>query len=197
VVPGAPETKGAPPAAKVETPRAEPPVKSDVAPARIEGGKIVDAPARAETAKPIIAAAPATKAAEPPPGYDTEAAPPKKSAPEPVAKPATKPAPPIANPPAKAAPVPTEKPKVAEAKSDTGSSAGFVVQVAALNDVEKAKQMLGQIAAAGIKSYSEIVPTAKGNVTRVRAGPFATREEAEKMRDKLKGMGLSGNIVPK
>ena len=74
---------------------------------------------------------------------------------------------------------------------------GFVVQVAALNDADKARQMQEQIAAAGVKSYTEVVPTAKGNGTRVRAGPFTSREEAEKMRDQLKAMGLNGNIVPK
>ena len=68
---------------------------------------------------------------------------------------------------------------------------------AALNDADKARQMQEQIAAAGVKSYTEVVPTVKGKVTRVRAGPFASRGEAEKMRDKLKGMGLAGNIIPK
>jgi len=57
--------------------------------------------------------------------------------------------------------------------------------------------MRDSIAASGIKSFTEVVPTVKGNVTRVRAGPFASRAEAEKMRDKLKDMGLPGNIVPK
>ena len=84
-----------------------------------------------------------------------------------------------------------------QARPDAKSAVAYVVQVAALNDADKAKQMQEQIAAAGVKSYTEVVPTTKGNVTRVRAGPFATRDEAEKTRDKLKGMGLNGNLVPK
>ena len=188
LVPGAPDAKPAPAATpKPDSPRGEP-AKSVEAPARIEGGKIVDAP-RSEPAK--TAAVPMPKATETlaPPAYDTEAAPPKKTAPP---KPADKPAAvPAVKPPAKTTPV---GPTVSRMPR---RGTGFVVQVAALNDAEKAKQMLGQIAAAGIKSYTEVVPTTKGNVTRVRAGPFASREEAEKMRDRLKGMGLSGNIVPK
>jgi DedD protein len=80
--------------------------------------------------------------------------------------------------------------------SDTAASRraqrdrSFVVQVAALNDAGKAKEMQEKMSAGGMKAYTEVVPTAKGSVTRVRAGPFATREEAEKMRDKLKDMGL-------
>ena len=93
-------------------------------------------------------------------------------------------------------PAVAENPKAAQPAEAKGAG-GFVVQVAALNDADKARQIQEQIAAAGVKSFTEVVPTTKGNVTRVRAGPFASREEADKMRDKLKGMGLNGNIVPK
>lgn len=71
----------------------------------------------------------------------------------------------------------------------------FVVQVIALADAEKAQRMQQQIAAAGIKSYTEIVKTVKGDVTRVRAGPFPTREAAEKARDQLKSLGMNGNVT--
>ena len=99
----------------------------------------------------------------------------------------------------KATPAPkaVEKTKTApKSKVATKGAGDFVVQVAALNDVAKAKQMEEQLAGAGIKAYTEVVATVKGKVMRVRVGPLKTREEAEKMRDKLKGMGLSGNIVP-
>ena len=106
--------------------------------------------------------------------------------------------------------VPREKPKPAvkpqtakpakapakTAKRATQAAGGqFVVQVIALADAEKAQRMQQQIAAAGIKSYTEIVKTVKGDVTRVRAGPFATREAAEKARDQLKSLGMNGNIT--
>jgi cell division septation protein DedD len=39
---------------------------------------------------------------------------------------------------------------------------------------------------------------AKDNLTRVRAGPFPTREAAEKARERLKGLGLApGNVTVK
>lgn len=140
---------------------------------------------------PKAAAAPAAKsAAEVPtsPAFDTESAPPKKpAAGQPKAQ-----AKPVAKLPAKRAPAPK-----AAAQPAAKSAGGYVVQVAALNDADKAKQMQEQIAAAGVKSYTEVVPIVKGQVTRVRAGPFASRDEAEKIRDQLKGMGLNGNIVAK
>ena len=169
--PGAPGAKSAPDPA--------PPAKSDLD---------QNIPPKTAAATPV--AKPST---ELPPAYDTEAAPPKKAVPE-QPKPQAKPAPPS---PAKiSSPVAQEKPTAAP-PGEVKSAGGFVVQVAALNDADKAKQIQAQIAAAGVRSYTEVVPTAKGNVTRVRAGPFPTRDEADKMRDKLKDMGLSGNIVPK
>jgi DedD protein len=104
---------------------------------------------------------------------------------------------PEAKPPAKATPKkepakPKPKPKPKPAKAAEGQ---FVVQVIALADADKARQMQERIAAAGIKSYTEIVKTAKGDVTRVRAGPFATRDAAEKAREQLKTLGMSGNIT--
>ena len=101
---------------------------------------------------------------------------------------------PAAKPPAESA----AAPKATDQAQPAAKSAGdYVVQVAALNDANKAKQMQEQMAAAGVKSYTEVVPVVKGQVTRVRAGPFASRDEAEKIRDQLKGMGLNGNIVAK
>lgn len=91
-----------------------------------------------------------------------------------------------------AKPKPKPKPKPQPAKAGEGQ---FVVQVIALADADKARQMQEKIADAGIKSYTEIVKTAKGDVTRVRAGPFATRDAAEKAREQLKTLGMSGNIT--
>jgi DedD protein len=85
------------------------------------------------------------------------------------------------------------KPTAPAAKSEAEQ---FVVQVVALADASKAKQILGQMSGAGVKSYTEVVKTAKGDVTRVRAGPFTTREAAEKTREKLKSIGLDGKVIP-
>ena len=88
------------------------------------------------------------------------------------------------------------KPPVKSAKPAPQSKDGqFVVQVIALADAGKAKHMQESIAAAGIKSYTEVVKTSKGDVTRVRAGPFATRGAAEKAREQLKALGMNGNIT--
>jgi DedD protein len=115
----------------------------------------------------------------------SESAAPQESAPAPEAKPAK-------TAPRKEAAKPKPKPKPKPARS---TESQFVVQVIALADADRARQMQERIAAAGIRSYTEIVKTSKGDVTRVRAGPFATRDAAEKAREQLKTLGLSGNIT--
>jgi DedD protein len=49
-----------------------------------------------------------------------------------------------------------------------------------------------KLAAAKIPHYTEAVA---GNLTRVRAGPFPTREAAEEAATKLKGLGLEPGVV--
>jgi len=145
----------------------------------------------AETFTTKVAPPPAPKAAETkaarPKAEETTAVAPEaiKEKPKPAVKPETaKPAKAPAKPAAK-----TVKP----ASKPAGGQ--FVVQVIALADSEKAQRMQQQIAAAGIRSYTEIVKTVKGDVTRVRAGPFPTREAAEKARDQLKSLGMNGNVT--
>jgi DedD protein len=133
------------------------------------------APKEAGTAPVGEAPAPARPAAQPEKAKSAKTAPPKKEPARTRAKPKPKPA----------------KPAIPPAEGQ------FVVQVSALADADRARQMQQQIAAAGVKSYTEIVRTAKGDVTRVRAGPFATREAAERAREQLKSLGMSGNVTSK
>ncbi len=58
--------------------------------------------------------------------------------------------------------------------------------------------MIAKLAQAKLRYYTETVATAKGTVTRVRAGPFATKGEAEKALGTLKELGLKpGNVSAK
>lgn len=143
-----------------------------------------------------IAPLPAQKAVKPAPKEPeaVAAAPEAKAAAAPAkeAAPAAEKAKPVKAAPRKEPARPKAKPKAKPAKATEGQ---FVVQVVALADAGRAQQMQERIAAAGIKSYTEVVKTAKGDVTRVRAGPFSTRESAEKAREQLKSLGMSGNIT--
>ena len=68
----------------------------------------------------------------------------------------------------------------------------FVLQVAALSDQAKVSELRERLKQAGINSYTQKAPS--GEVTRVRVGPFSSKEEAEKVRAKLQSMGLAGRL---
>ena len=97
--------------------------------------------------------------------------------------------------PTKEASSPKEAAPAKTAPAATGGA--YVVQVAALADAAKAKQLEKRMAGTGVKTYTEVVSTRAGQVTRVRAGPYPTREAAEKARTQLKKAGLDGQVVAK
>jgi DedD protein len=72
-----------------------------------------------------------------------------------------------------------------------GPAQKYVVQVAALATQEKVNELQGRLRAAGVSSFTE----KSGELIRVRVGPYS-KEEGEKIRSKLIGMGLSGTMVP-
>jgi DedD protein len=137
-----------------------------------ENAAALPAPAPASKA-PAVAAKPQPPAAEPP---KTAALEPPKPAASVPAKPAA-PAAPAA---------PATAPKLE----------GFAVQVGAFRDEAKLKQAREKLAAAGVVHYTERLEAAGGPLTRLRAGPFPTREAAETALAVLKRAALDGKVVP-
>jgi DedD protein len=86
--------------------------------------------------------------------------------------------------------------KPAAPATPAAASGKYVVQVAALANQEKIDELQAKLKEAGIKFYTQKVPTQAGDRTRIRVGPFASKEEAEKMRAKLVKAGLGGSLVP-
>jgi DedD protein len=70
---------------------------------------------------------------------------------------------------------------------------GFAVQVGAFGDEEKLRQAREKLAAARITHFIERLPS---GLTRLRAGPYTSREEAEKATAGVKAAGLDGKVVP-
>ncbi len=155
---------------------------------KIEPAAPVDAPAAA----PAPAAVPATNAAAPAPDSPPVAAP--KPAVAALKPPVTAIADPVkAVPTPKAPPAPKFEapPKVAEAKAPTRLE-GFAVQVGAFREEEKLRQARVKLAAAKVPHYIERLPS---GLTRLRAGPFGTREAAERSNAAVTAAGLAGQVV--
>lgn len=89
----------------------------------------------------------------------------------------------------KTPPKPTvSKPAEAAAKSS------FAVQAGAFSTQAKVDELQARLKAADIKSYTQKIVTTNGEVTRIRVGPFASKEEADKMRAKLSKLGINASI---
>ncbi len=87
--------------------------------------------------------------------------------------------------------------KGSEAKAIPGDAEAknFVIQLGAFAEVNRAKDRHAQLLKAGVKAYTEVIKTPTGDKTRVRAGPFPTREAAEQANERLKGLGMTDGIV--
>ena len=88
--------------------------------------------------------------------------------------------------PAQALPAPAAAPKLE----------GFAVQVGAFKEDVKLAQAREKLTAAKVSHYTERLATSSGELTRLRAGPYATREVAEKAAIEVKRAGLDGRVVP-
>ena len=109
-----------------------------------------------------------------------------------VAK-AAEPAPPKGEPAAKAdaAAKAAAAPATAEPPRE-----GFVVQLAAFSDDKGANALANKLKLAGYPAYTETITTSRGTLWRVRVGGFPSRDAAATSRDKLKGEGHAGIVVP-
>jgi len=74
---------------------------------------------------------------------------------------------------------------------------GFAVQVGAFRDEAMLEHARGKLAAAGVPHYTERLDSATGGpLTRLRAGPFPTRQAADGAAAKLKAAQLPAQVVP-
>ena len=136
------------------------------------------APVPARTAPPAPSAAPATPTA----GAPTS--------------------PPAAASAGAAAPTPSRPDSGARARAlleagtaSAPAAARFVVQVGAFSDANALREARTKVEKLGLKTYTQAVETEAGARTRVRVGPFATREEAEGAAGRLRGGGLPAAIL--
>jgi DedD protein len=166
---------------------------------------LLDPEPRQQRPEPVLAIPP--KQSPPPlpaPSRPAPAAP--QSSPPAVGVPASPATPesPGKAPPAVAAPAPVVKGNAPAAKAAPPESKtagvprleGFAVQVGAFKDEAKLAQAREKLAAARISHYIERLTTGSGELTRLRAGPFPTREAAEKAAADVTRAGLEGQVVP-
>lgn len=147
--------------------------------------KILPAPGVEQTTAPskpaavvpqaALNAAPAAKGST----SAVEAAPPVIPA-TPSPKPEIAQAEPVAAPLIKAVPEPAKTAKTDNAKQT------YFVQYGAFSEMKNAKQRQADLKTRGVTTFTEIVKTSAGDKIRVRSGPYAARDQADKVREKVK-----------
>lgn len=124
---------------------------------------------------------------------------PEKAPEKPAAKPVEKPAEKV-----------VDKPKADEAKRAAAILAGqmaeakpaakggeYLVLIGAFSNEANVKVLKAKLTEQGIKTFSEPLDTPQGRKTRLRAGPFTSREAADKAREKMQRIGVSGVVAAK
>jgi DedD protein len=111
---------------------------------------------------------------------------PAKAAPQPPPVSADRSVPAAAAPPA-AAPAPTP--------AEVTPLAGFAVQIGAFRDAGRIDELKARLVALQINHFLERRASAQGEVTRLRAGPFKTRAQADAAAARLASHGIQGDVV--
>lgn len=129
-----------------------------------------------------------------PPPPQTEPTPPTSDAP--VPDPSATPAAPA--PEAETKPLPRPEPEKAAAKSlpretkavATAATDGYVVQLGAFSNAANAKALQKKLQENKFKAYTELIKSPGGDRTRVRVGPYPSKDAADKARVQLKSRKL-------
>jgi len=179
--------------------------------------KFAVTPAAKSTAAPALEAKPAEPAAASKPA-EVKDKPVDKAPEKPADKPVPKPAEKTAEKTPDKPPVkPADKPQEKTAKPDADSqraaailagklpdgaptAAGngqHVILIGAFSNQANVRNLQNKLSELGIKAYTEPLDTPQGRKIRVRAGPFANRDTAEKALDKMRRIGVGGVLAPK
>ncbi len=82
-----------------------------------------------------------------------------------------------------------------EPKALTEGPGRFVVQLGAFADANGVRETRAKVDKLGLHTYTQTIDTDKGKRTRVRVGPYASRDEAEQVAAKVKAAGLPAAVL--
>lgn len=83
----------------------------------------------------------------------------------------------------------------APAASAPAKTPRFVVQAGAYTDAGSLREARQKVERLGLKTYTQVVESDAGRRTRVRVGPFESRDDAEKAAARIKSAGLAASIL--
>jgi DedD protein len=175
-------------AVPVESPpeKTQPAVESPEAPS----ARVLETTPAASTAAPVAPRPvdqPVAKAPEKPAAQPVE----KKPAPAPVKK--AEPSPSAASDEARRAAAIL----AGQSSAPVATSGAHLILIGAFANEANVVNLRKKLGEQGIKTFTEPLDSPQGRKIRVRAGPFPSREAAEKALVKMKRIGVSGVVAPK
>lgn len=134
-------------------------------------------PGSDSSSQPASAATAAVAPSSPdmPPAAKTETALPLRPAPAPIAVPRAE--------------TPKPEPKPAPLQQ-TAADQDYVVQLGAFSNAANARALQRKLQENKFKAYTEVIRSSGGERTRVRVGPYDSREAAEKARQRMRALKL-------
>ncbi|MFZ9495222.1 MAG: SPOR domain-containing protein [Burkholderiaceae bacterium] len=102
--------------------------------------------------------------------------------------------------------LPPAVPKAETAKADAGKAeqpaatadkdrGRFVVQAGSFTDLDAVRDTRAKLERLGLKTYTQAAVVDGVTRVRVRVGPFATRQEAQDVQNKIKAAGLTASLL--
>jgi DedD protein len=85
--------------------------------------------------------------------------------------------------------------KIDNVKVPQKKEGAFSIQVGVYSDPANVKQLQAKLKQTGFSSHTQKITTPKGEKIRLRAGSFASRQEANAAVPKLQKIGLSAMVV--
>ncbi len=182
---------------QADAPRGEPPVRSEAS-VMITGAVSEPPPAAPPAPPPPTPSSPTGPASEPAPAEP--AAPPAAPPTGPSPAPATE-APAAAPTAAALPPAPAPEPAASAVGQPVDAPPqprprleGHGVAVGLFADPANAERAARRLRGAGLPVVSDPVESARGTLTRVRVGPFATREQAQAAAETVRQLGLEARV---
>ncbi len=86
-------------------------------------------------------------------------------------------------------------PAGAESAASAAKPPRFVVQAGAYTDAAALREARQKVEKLGLKTYTQVIEANGSARTRVRVGPFESRDEAEKAAARIKAAGLAVSIL--
>jgi DedD protein len=82
-----------------------------------------------------------------------------------------------------------------EGKPAKPAASRLAIQVGAFTDAAKIRDVRSKLEQAGLKTYTQVVEKDGKSTTRIRVGPFETKEEADKAAARIRKLDLPAAVL--